>query len=75
MMANEQERDISKLFDQGTAIAQAMNAAAREAVLQHKQKGLPLVVWRDGKVVWIPPDEIEVDSDSPSVPAAGRLRG
>ena len=54
-----------KLFDEGTAIAQAMNAAVREAVLQHKQKGLPLVVWRDGKVAWIPPEEITTGSDSP----------
>jgi len=37
-----------------------MNAAARDTVLQHKQKGLPLVVWRDGKVAWIPSDEIDL---------------
>ena len=62
-MADERTRDISELFDDGTAIAQAMNAAVREAVLQHKQKGLPLVVWRDGKVAWIPPDEIDLGPD------------
>ena len=67
-MANEQECDISKLFDDGAAIAQAMNAAVRDAVLQHKQKGLPLVVWRDGQVAWIPPDEIDLGPDSSSPP-------
>jgi hypothetical protein len=59
-MAGERTRNISQLFDDGAAIGQAMNAAVREAVLQHKQKGLPLAVWRDGKVAWIPAEEIEV---------------
>jgi len=53
-------KDISRLFREGTPIDEAMSAAVREAVLRHKQLGLPLVVWRDGKTVLIPPDEIEV---------------
>ena len=59
-MTNRSNVDISRLFRDGTAIDSAMNAAAREAVLQHKQKGLPVVVWRDGKVAWIPAEEIEL---------------
>jgi hypothetical protein len=53
-------KDISRLFREGTPIDEAMSAAVREAVLQHKRAGLPLVVWRDGKIVWIPADEIEL---------------
>jgi hypothetical protein len=53
-------KDISRLFREGTPIDEAMSAAVREAVLRHKQLGLPLVVWRDGKTVWIPPEEIEI---------------
>ena len=68
-MTNRIEVDIGRLFCEGTAIDAAMNAAAREAVLQHKQKGLPMVVWRDGKVAWIPPDEIDLGPDSASTPA------
>ena len=45
-----------------------MNAAVRDAVLQHKQKGLPLVVWRDGKVAWIPPDDLDLDPAATSTP-------
>jgi hypothetical protein len=63
--------DIGRLFREGTAIDAAMNAAAREAVLQHKQKGLPIVVWRDGKVVWIPASEIDIDPDIPSTAIEG----
>jgi len=62
-MSNERNQSISELFGDRTAIAEAMNAAVREAVLQHKQKGLPLAVWRDGKVAWIPPEEIAIGPD------------
>ena len=37
-----------------------MRKAIREAVLRHKLLGQPIVVSRDGKVIWIPPEEIEV---------------
>jgi hypothetical protein len=67
-MANEHKPTVSELFDDGTAIAQAMDAAVREAVLQHKHKGLPLAVWRDGKVAWIPAEDVEAVSDTPSAP-------
>jgi hypothetical protein len=32
-------------------------------VLRHKKLGEPIVIWRDGKVVWVPPEEIEVPDD------------
>ena len=32
-------------------ITEAVERAGREARLRHKQAGVPLVVWRDGKVV------------------------
>jgi hypothetical protein len=34
--------------------------AVREAVLRHKLLGNAIAVGRGGKVVWIPPEEIEV---------------
>ena len=53
--------DIEQLFDEGTAVDEAIAEAGRDARLKHKQLGVPLVVWRDGQVVLIPPDEIVVD--------------
>jgi hypothetical protein len=35
--------------------------APRDAVQLYKEKGLPLVVWRNGKTVWITPEEAERD--------------
>ncbi|MBN2579516.1 MAG: hypothetical protein JXB10_11035 [Pirellulales bacterium] len=63
-MTNNEEKNISQLFEEGTPIDNAILAAGRNAILEHKQKGQPLVVWRDGKTVLIPPEEL----DEPSVP-------
>jgi isoaspartyl peptidase/L-asparaginase-like protein (Ntn-hydrolase superfamily) len=65
-MVNANNRDIGRLFREGTTIDAAMNAAVREAVLQHRQKGLPMAVWHDGKVAWIPPEEIDLGPESSS---------
>jgi hypothetical protein len=42
--------EVMDLFDQ----------AGREALARHKRLGLPIVTWRDGRVVEIPPEEIVV---------------
>jgi hypothetical protein len=60
-MIEQSPVDIDKLFEEGTAIDEAIAEAGRDARLKHKQLGVPLVVWRDGKVVEIPPEEIIVD--------------
>lgn len=39
----------------------AARRAVREALLMHKRLGNPVAVARDGKVVILEPDEIEVD--------------
>jgi hypothetical protein len=59
-MANREPEDIDQIFREGTLIDEAMNAAVRDAVQLHKEKGLPMVVWRDGKIVWISPEEAEL---------------
>ncbi len=41
-------------------ILQAMNEAVTEALRRHKARGESIVVWRDGKVVIVPPEEIDV---------------
>jgi hypothetical protein len=65
-MANEEVPDIGQLFAQRTPIQEALN----EAVRQHKQAGLPMAAWKDGKVVWIMPDQLDAD-DQPSQPPPG----
>ena len=50
---------ITKAFEDGTPIDDALVEAVREARQRHKREGNPVAEWRDGKVVWVPPEEIE----------------
>jgi hypothetical protein len=52
-------KDIDAIFREGTAIRRAIAAAARDAIRRHKQAGVPMVIWRDGKPVWVPASELE----------------
>jgi hypothetical protein len=38
-----------------------LRRAVRLAMIRHKQTGSPVCAWRDGRIVWIPPDEIPTD--------------
>jgi hypothetical protein len=41
-------------------ITKALQEAGRDAWRRHKALGHPIVIWRDGRVVTVPPEEIEV---------------
>ncbi|MCG2720995.1 MAG: hypothetical protein L6290_03120 [Thermodesulfovibrionales bacterium] len=49
---------IEEAFANPEKITQALTRGVREALLKHKQAGNPVVVWRDGKMVWLKPEEI-----------------
>jgi hypothetical protein len=63
MEGDEQiEPSEQSLFDRHSEeINLAYERAVREALLMHKRAGNPVVVERDGKMVILQPDEIEVD--------------
>jgi hypothetical protein len=61
MIRKDDSYDITRVFRDRTPIDQALAAARREAVRQHKLTGQPLVTWRDGKVVLVPPDQVAPD--------------
>jgi len=50
------------LFDKAMAFRaeDALKKAVARAIADHKGTGDPIVVWRDGEVVKIPADQIEV---------------
>lgn len=52
--------DIDAILADGRQIDEAVKLAVREAVLRHKLLGNPIAVWRDGKVVWLQPEEIDL---------------
>lgn len=53
-----QERSrIAKIMLETDDVDKAVRLAVREALLEHKRDGLPVVIWRDGKSVWISAEE------------------
>ena len=38
----------------------ALQEAVAEVIADHKRTGDPLIVWRNGKVAHVPPDQIEI---------------
>jgi hypothetical protein len=58
-MKAKQAKDITAIFREGTLIDRAIAAGAREAIRRHKQAGVPMAVWRDGKSVWVDAAELE----------------
>ena len=51
---------IAEAFADSERITQALAQGVQDALLKHKQAGNPIVVSRDGKIVWIKPEEILV---------------
>lgn len=47
-------------------ILKAMTEAVREAVLRHKRLGNPVAVWRQGRVVWLQPEDIPAETVEPT---------
>jgi hypothetical protein len=42
--------------------AMAMEAAMEQVIEEHAREGLPLYIWRDGKVVAVPAEELRARS-------------
>lgn len=45
---------------EGQRIDEAMVRAVRSDMAKHKRLGLPIAIWKDGKAVWLPADQIPV---------------
>lgn len=44
-------------------VQEALRRGVREALRQHKRAGNPVAVWREGRTVWLNPDEIPVTDE------------
>ena len=68
-MTQDNDKDIAAIFRDSALIKQALQAATREAIKQHRQAGLLMPVWRNGRTVFIAPEELEAalpeDDSSP----------
>jgi len=58
-MKTEAQKDVHRIFvEEGELIGKALQQGVRDAVLRHKRDGLPMVIYRDGKTVWIKPEDL-----------------
>ena len=64
---------VAEVFLQPHLLDKAMAEAAQLCFWRHKRLLQPIVVFRDGKIVHVPPEEIELD---PTIidPETGKLR-
>jgi hypothetical protein len=46
------------LRDEGPAIDDALRQGVRDALLHHKERGNRVVIERDGKIVWVRPEDL-----------------
>jgi hypothetical protein len=55
--------DRVNFFEQAEAIERVLQAAVQEALAVHKKLGHRIVVWKDGEVVIVPPEEIVISPE------------
>lgn len=60
-MKETHEKNIDQIFAEGTLIDRALKQAVHEALLAHKRAGNPIAAWRDGKTVWLKPEDVIQD--------------
>lgn len=58
-MSDDQTKDINALFTDGSKIDQAVKDARNKLILKHRALNEPLVIWKDGKVQHLSPDQLE----------------
>ncbi len=63
MIENATNGELAARIAESRSLESALRLAVRDALIQHKRAGNPICVWRDGKVVWIPADEIQIDEE------------
>lgn len=51
-------------FEQAEAIERVLQGAVQEALAVHKKLGHRIAIWKDGKVVIVPPEEIVISPES-----------
>ena len=70
MKKTESEREDEEFLAEVEAVEAAVQQAVQEALRMHKRAGNPVAGWKDGRVVWVPAEHIDVEADSTEAPEA-----
>jgi hypothetical protein len=72
-MNGSEPENFTELMKDSDKFMGEVNRAVQNTLRVHKMLGYPVAVWRDGQVVWIPPEEIpinhETNGDSLTLPS------
>lgn len=66
-MTQQPERNSEAAIRDGDALDRAIVAARRRVIRRHRQLGVPLVIWRNGEVVEVTPESVELPPDASGV--------
>jgi hypothetical protein len=59
------ERDkLAQRFSIDEEMQRALREAVRTTVAEHKRRGNSIVVWKDGRPVWIPARDIRLEEEN-----------
>lgn len=56
------EVNIPKILEDQDRVVKAIQKGIKDALLKHKQAGNPVCGWKDGKVIWVSPENIPVNT-------------
>jgi hypothetical protein len=58
-MSTSEPRDIHRIFvEEPHLVDEALKQGVREAMLRHKRDDLPVVIYRNGKIEWVKPQDL-----------------
>jgi len=57
-MKQDNQPTLAELIADHAGTEAALRKAGQEAVREHARAGFPVATWKDGKVVWLQPDEV-----------------
>lgn len=63
-MSTEKEINIPEILKDRPRVQKALREAVQKAIRFHKAMGRPIIVWEDGKVKIIPPEQIPVNGEA-----------
>lgn len=73
-MNRRTSHDTARAVRDGDVLDRAMVAARRRVIRQHRLLGVPLVIWRDGMVVEVAPESVELPAEVPGTRSPERER-
>jgi hypothetical protein len=64
MKKTESEREDEEFLAEVEAVEAAVQQAVQEALRMHKRAGNPVAGWKDGRVVWVLAEQIDVEDEA-----------